>query len=325
MKFVHDDRDFPQLLRIVAERVRIATALVEKDYWVTHTLWALLDTGFEIWLKGGTSLSKGFGLIERFSEDLDLKVEPGRVAAVSPVANWRSAGTTAARARAAYFDALGRTIAVAGARVQESADRRDAAHRSAEFRVVYAGRHVEDLPASMRPFVLLEIGSARVTPAVERDMTSFVHDELARIGQLGAFTDNRPRGVRCVHPHVTLLEKLDALRRRVPREDVPPATFVRHYEDAARIVRSEASLPELQGVASLRDLAEQMVVEKQIAAVPEASDPAFNLVAGARRDAILRAHADIGPMFWGPRIGIDEACALLRGWIGARLLAEPGP
>lgn len=39
--------------------------------------WAILAQGFEVWFKGGTSLSKGFGLIERFSEDLDLKIEPG--------------------------------------------------------------------------------------------------------------------------------------------------------------------------------------------------------------------------------------------------------
>lgn len=68
MSFVHDDPDFPDLLRIVAERRGLGVALVEKDYWVTHTLWALHAQGFEVWFKGGTSLSKGFGLIERFSE-----------------------------------------------------------------------------------------------------------------------------------------------------------------------------------------------------------------------------------------------------------------
>ena len=39
----------------------------------------------------------------------------------------------------------------------------------------------------MRPFVLLEIGSARVAPHVERDLSSFVHDELARVDQLASF------------------------------------------------------------------------------------------------------------------------------------------
>ena len=76
MSFVHEDADFDALLQIVAGARGIGVALVEKDYWVTHTLWALHEQGFEIWFKGGTSLSKGFGLIERFSEDLDFII-PG--------------------------------------------------------------------------------------------------------------------------------------------------------------------------------------------------------------------------------------------------------
>lgn len=76
MSFVHDDLEIGDLLRIVAGETRIAPGLIEKDYWVTHTLWALHDKGFDVWFKGGTSLSKGFGLIERFSEDLDLKILP---------------------------------------------------------------------------------------------------------------------------------------------------------------------------------------------------------------------------------------------------------
>ena len=75
MSFVHDDRDFPQLLTLVTEETRIAPALVEKDYWVTHCMWALHQTGLDLWFKGGTSLSKGYGIIERFSEDLDLMVQ----------------------------------------------------------------------------------------------------------------------------------------------------------------------------------------------------------------------------------------------------------
>ncbi len=85
MTFVHDDADFDALLQIVAEKCGHGVALVEKDYWVTHTLWALHAQGFEVWFKGGTSLSKGFGLIERFSEDIDLKLEPGSVGALRSV------------------------------------------------------------------------------------------------------------------------------------------------------------------------------------------------------------------------------------------------
>lgn len=69
MTFVHDDPEMVQLLRLVGRETGIDAALIEKDYWVTHSLWALHHLGLEVWFKGGTSLSKGFGLIDRFSED----------------------------------------------------------------------------------------------------------------------------------------------------------------------------------------------------------------------------------------------------------------
>lgn len=47
-------------LRDMAEHygTKATLALIEKDYWVTHALWALHQTGLDIWCKGGTSLSK---------------------------------------------------------------------------------------------------------------------------------------------------------------------------------------------------------------------------------------------------------------------------
>lgn len=62
MTFIHDDPQFADLLRVVAANRGLGVSLVEKDYWVTHALWALHAQGFEVWFKGGTSLSKGFGL-----------------------------------------------------------------------------------------------------------------------------------------------------------------------------------------------------------------------------------------------------------------------
>jgi hypothetical protein len=38
MIFVHQDPEFPRLVQIVARSTGIAAALIEKDYWVTHTL-----------------------------------------------------------------------------------------------------------------------------------------------------------------------------------------------------------------------------------------------------------------------------------------------
>lgn len=98
MSFVHEDPQFAELLHIVARETGIAAALIEKDYWVTHTLWALHETGLEIWFKGGTSLSKGFGLIERFSEDLDLMIQHGTAQGLPEVSSWTSS-CAATRAR----------------------------------------------------------------------------------------------------------------------------------------------------------------------------------------------------------------------------------
>ncbi len=66
------------LFREAAARAGLASELVvEKDFWVCWTLkrlFALVGIP-RLLLKGGTSLSKGFGLIERFSEDIDLALD----------------------------------------------------------------------------------------------------------------------------------------------------------------------------------------------------------------------------------------------------------
>ena len=318
MSLPHEVRDFADLVAVVARRRNLAPALVEKDYWVTHVLWGLHQLGLKVWFKGGTSLSKGFGLIERFSEDLDLKVEPGSLKALPAVRNWKSEGKKAVQERQAHFEELKHLVKIPGVEVSADPTFEDPSHRSAQLRALYPGAHLAGLGV-LRPFVLLEIGDARVTPFVRRDMTSFIHDELGELGQLATFDDNRPMGVRCVHPLVTLIEKLDAVRRRVPRGDVAPAAFVRHFEDAARIVSAEGGLPALEGYESPRALAEEMLVQRQIAAIPSPGDVAVNPDAGERFAEIRRAHEAIAPMFWGPRIALDEACGTIREWVAKNL------
>src|SRR5258708_38723645 len=74
--FLHDHPQFADLIRIVAEEKGIDQALVEKDNWIMHCLYGLQQLGFKFELKGGTSLSKGFQIIDRFSEDIDIRIEP---------------------------------------------------------------------------------------------------------------------------------------------------------------------------------------------------------------------------------------------------------
>ncbi|MDP8269426.1 MAG: nucleotidyl transferase AbiEii/AbiGii toxin family protein [Candidatus Tenebribacter davisii] len=69
------DKQRDELFRETASRMHTTNAIVEKDFWVVWTLDKLFshDSLSKILMfKGGTSLSKVFGLIERFSEDIDL-------------------------------------------------------------------------------------------------------------------------------------------------------------------------------------------------------------------------------------------------------------
>ena len=65
------------ILANVAESKKIVDNAIEKDYWVSMALRAIFSLPYAtaFVFKGGTSLSKGWGLIERFSEDIDLAID----------------------------------------------------------------------------------------------------------------------------------------------------------------------------------------------------------------------------------------------------------
>ncbi len=318
MTYAHEDKEFAALLRIVAQERGVSEALVEKDYWVTHTLWSLSRSRLDVWFKGGTSLSKGFGLITRFSEDLDLKIDRGQHEDLPAIGSWTSKNKGPIAARRAFYEALAAKLAVPGARVELVDGSLGKEARTAEYEVLYPGEFLEQLAPPMRRFVLLEVGDARVVPFVARPIASWVHEALEKQGVLAEFVDNRPTAVRCVHPLVTLLDKLDAISGRFAKAKEAPS-FVRHYEDAARIIRVvDAGLPPLDH--SPRTLAEEMLDAGDIQSIPIEGDPAFDLATGERRNEVERAYAAIAPMFWGERIALGDALTTIREWC-ARALA----
>src|ERR1700744_1107205 len=72
------DRERRDLFLAAANRLGTPEQDIEKDFWACWTLDALFNGlepgGPRMLLKGGTSLPKGYGLIERFSEDIDITV-----------------------------------------------------------------------------------------------------------------------------------------------------------------------------------------------------------------------------------------------------------
>ncbi len=93
MRFAHNDPDFGRIVFGVGQSAGINPGQIVKDYWITHVLWALHAAGLEVWFKGGTCLSKGYRLIERFSEDLDVKIGAGTAAGLPPSPNWKGGET----------------------------------------------------------------------------------------------------------------------------------------------------------------------------------------------------------------------------------------
>lgn len=138
-EFLHERRDFDQLLAVVANDRGLDTMLVEKDYWIMHGLWGLQAQGFVFELKGGTSLSKGFGVIHRFSEDIDIRIEPPADMDVKTGRNQDKPAHIASRQ--AYYDALARRIRIPGIdNVKRDTFFDDDKMRSAGIRLSYTSR-----------------------------------------------------------------------------------------------------------------------------------------------------------------------------------------
>lgn len=73
---LHNDKDnFEQVILKVSSETGIEPAIIEKDYYVTLFLKRLVELQPNIIFKGGTSLSKCYKIINRFSEDIDLNIE----------------------------------------------------------------------------------------------------------------------------------------------------------------------------------------------------------------------------------------------------------
>ncbi len=69
--------DFEQSILRTAEHFRargLRPAIIEKDYYVTEALRIVAAARDKVIFKGGTSLAKGWNLIQRFSEDIDVSL-----------------------------------------------------------------------------------------------------------------------------------------------------------------------------------------------------------------------------------------------------------
>lgn len=72
---MHDNKElFEEVIFNAADFYKLPIAIIEKDYYVTLVLKEIVKCNPDIVFKGGTSLSKCYKIIDRFSEDIDLNI-----------------------------------------------------------------------------------------------------------------------------------------------------------------------------------------------------------------------------------------------------------
>lgn len=227
--FLHELPDAKQLFQVVSDELSITPAIVEKDYWVMHALWGLTQQNYQFELKGGTSLSKGFGLIYRFSEDIDIQLHPKPELELKIGRNHSKA--THIQARSDFFDTISNQLSIPGLSFSRDHQFDDQKMRGAGIRGLYNSKF-ENI-SSLKEGILFELGFDKTTPYVEKNISSWAFDKATASGV--ELIDNRAKNIKCYKPEYTLIEKLQTIstKYRVNKGQVnkSPVNFIRHYYD----------------------------------------------------------------------------------------------
>lgn len=242
--FLHEHQNFKDLIEIVASKESIKDpSLVEKDYWLMHVLWSLKELDFRFQLKGGTSLSKGFACIHRFSEDIDLKIEPDERCGLDVHSGKNHDAEKHISSRRNYFDwicnFLKNKINGIVEVIRDEAFDDQSKYRSGGIRLKYQS-HFTNTPG-LKEGVLLEVGFAKTAPNQPRLISSWAYDH-AIAGSGIPFKDNRAQNISCYEPRYTFVEKLQTVIRkfRLYKEGKTganlPANFIRHYYDLYQLI-----------------------------------------------------------------------------------------
>ena len=227
--FLHEHEGFLVLIQQIADAKNIAPPLIEKDYWLMHCLWGLQQQGWKFELKGGTSLSKGYQLIHRFSEDIDIRFEPPEELGVKTGKNQDKPAHQASRRE--FFDWLAKQIKIPGMKsVSRDTDFDDAKYRNCGILLDYP--ILTRVLHGVKDGILLEVGFDDTAPNNLCTISSWAVD--AALKAKVAIIDNRAVGVACYSPAYTFVEKLQTVstKFRMQQEvSTFPKNFMRHYYD----------------------------------------------------------------------------------------------
>ncbi len=234
-EFLHDRKDFSALVDTVATNEKINDpALVEKDYWIMHSLYGLKALGLSFELKGGTSLSKRFDVIQRFSEDIDIRIEPFDGMKVSSGPNHDKPAHIESRRR--FFEALKNKIKISGIKaVDRDTEYDDQKLRNAGLRLRYDSFYGS--VQGLKDGILLEVGFDQTSPHHGVTISSWAL-EFALKSNLKVI-NNRAQGIICYNPEYTFVEKLQTVAkkfRQFKESGQLGKNFLRHYYDIHRLL-----------------------------------------------------------------------------------------
>jgi len=307
--FLHNHPQFPELIRIVAQHRGIDPALVEKDYWIMHCLYGLqqLDLTFE--LKGGTSLSKGFQIINRFSEDIDIRIEPPKGRDVKTGRNHDKPAHI--ESRRDFYDWLAKTIRINGIdKVERDTAFDNKTLMSAGIRLFYKS-HAKALEG-LKPGVLLELGFDDVTPNSKKDISSWLYDYAKGKASI---IDNRAKAVACYDPRYTFVEKLQTVSTKFRQQQASqefPINFMRHYYDIYGLLRR----PDVQGFIGTEAYKAHKSKRFRGGDNPNiAQNQAFILADPETRKAYAKAFTESTALYYGDKPTFEQILAEIGTWI----------
>lgn len=218
--------DFEQAIIRAAEHFRsrgLRESIIEKDYYVTEALRVIEQfTGGKIIFKGGTSLSKGWNLIQRFSEDIDIFLDP---TGFDPPLGKKSIDRELKKLRQAIEEHPALTFVENESQTIGGFGRND--------RFEYAQRFAGIGDIRNRVFVEAGTASGR-EPTESILLQSYVGQFLRETGvSLGA-EDEGAFEMRLLHFRRTFVEKMFAIHAKVEafkETGRPIGGYARHYYD----------------------------------------------------------------------------------------------
>ena len=245
----------------VSAQINLPSAAIEKDWWVVRTLELVFASSIapHTVFKGGTSLSKAWNLIDRFSEDIDLALDRRFLGIEKPDIEMTGSQVSKLRKLSAkfitekYFPELAQLFKAAGLKVEIKLGEIKTDDQDPLIIEIYYDTLTDPIPY-LKPRVLIDIGSrSLIEPFNERSFTSMVGEKYK--GK--AFADNNIV-IPSVNPQRTFLEKIFLLHEefQLPIEKIKVERKSRHLYDVEKLMDTEYATAALGNKALYQTIVE---------------------------------------------------------------------